>query len=205
MDTTKSLRFKQGLVIVLAILFALSLAGMIFSPHMLGGEEFEARELILNSLLIAIPLSILYTLMGVLIMAIYQHQQHEEFNPRLAKWLYWSPRICCIVLVAFMSLFALDVFEEGYTLGEMLLGFLMHMLPMITLALVLVIAWRWPWVGTVIFGTAALLFSAWTLRDGTQAVGTILVIGVPLLMIALLFGANARWRKEIATARHLNT
>lgn len=205
MDTTKTLRFKQGLVVVLAILFALSLAGMIISPYMLGGEEFETWELILNSLLIAIPLGILYALMGILIMAVYQHQQHEEFNSRIAKWLYWSPRICCIVLVAFMSLFAFDVFEEGHTPGEMLLGFLMHMLPMIILALVLVVAWRWPWVGTVIFGSAALLFSAWTLRDGIQGIGTILIISAPLLMIALLFGANARWKQKIATARHSNT
>lgn len=204
MKTTKILKFKQGLVIVLAVLFVFSLGGIVITPIMLGGEEFVTWELILNSLLIAMPLGILYALMGTLIMAIYRHQQHEEFNSRLAKWLYWSPRICCIVLVAFMSLFALDVFEEGYSLGEMLLAFLMHMLPMITLAIVLVIAWRWEWVGAAVFGLAGVMISVMTLRNGIQAAPTILVIGVPLLMIAILFGANARWKQEIAIVRHVN-
>ncbi len=202
MDTTKSLKFRQGLAIVLAALFTLSLAGIVISPYMLGGEEIALWEMIVNSLLIAIPLGMLYTLIGVLVMAVYRHRQHEKFNAQLAKWLYWSPRICCIILVAFMSLFALDVFEEGYTLGEMLLAFLMHMLPMITLAIVLAIAWRYPWVGAVIFGLSALLFSILILSEGIQGVGTFLIIGVPLLMIALLFGANARWNQEIAIARH---
>ena len=202
MNTIKSLKFKQGLVIVLAVLFASSLAVVIITPYMLGGEDFALWELIVNSLLIAIPLGMLYALTGVLIMAVHRHRQHEQFNPLLAKWLYWSPRICCIGLVAFMSLFALDVFEEGYSLGEMLLAFLMHMLPMILLAIVLAIAWRYPWVGAVIFGVAALLFSAFILRDGIQGIWTFLIIGGPLLMIALLFGANARWKQEIAIARH---
>ena len=202
MNTTKSLSFKQGLVIVLAVLFTFSLAAVIITPYMLGGEEFALWELIVNSILIAIPLGVLFALIGVMTMAIYRHQQHEKFNAQLAKWLYWSPRICCIVLVAFMSLFALDVFEEGYSLGEMLLAFLMHMLPMIALAIVLAIAWRYPWVGAVIFGIATLLLSVLMFGNGIQGISTFMIIGAPLLMIALLFGANARWNQEIAIARH---
>lgn len=202
METTKTLRFKQGLAIGLAVLFIFSLAGVVISPLVLGGEEFAAWELLLNTLLIAIPLAVMFALIGILVMAGYRHGQHEKFNSRLAKWLYWSPRICCIILVAFMSLFALDVFQEGYTLGEMLLAFLMHMLPMIALAVVLAIAWRWTWVGAIIFGVAALLLSISALSSGIQGFGTILIIGAPLLMIALLFGANARWKQEIDIARH---
>lgn len=202
METTKILKFKQGLGAVLAVLFVLSLAGTMIAPLMLGGEEFKTWELIVNSLLIAIPLAVLYALIGILIMAMYQHQQHEKFNSRLAKWLYWSPRICSIVLVAFMSLFALDVFEEGYSLGEVLLAFLMHMLPMITLAIVLVITWRREWVGAVIFGLAGVMISVLTLSRGIQGVATVLIIGAPLLMIALLYGANARWKHEIENTRH---
>lgn len=202
MNTTKSLSFKQGLVIVLTVLFTFSLATVIIVPYMLGGEEIALWQLIVNSILIAIPLGVLFALIGVMTMAIYRHQQHENFNAQLAKWLYWSPRICCIVLVAFMSLFALDVFEEGYSLGEMLLAFLMHMLPMIALAIVLAVAWRYPWVGAVIFGIATLLLSASMLRNGIQGISTFLIIGAPLLMIAVLFGANVRWKQEIAIARH---
>jgi len=202
METNKILKFKQGLSAVLAVLFVLSLAGTMIAPLMLGGEGFETWELIVNSLLIAIPLAVLYVLTGILIMAMYRHQRHEKFNSRLAKWLYWSPRICSIVLVAFMSLFALDVFEEGYSPGEMLLAFLMHMLPMIALAIVLVIAWRREWIGAVIFGLAGVMISVLTLSRGIQGVATILVLGAPLVMIALLYGANARWKHEIEITRH---
>lgn len=204
METTKILKFKRGLVVVLPVLFVLSLAGTIIAPVMLGGEEFENWELLVNSFLIAIPLAVLYALMGILSMAIYRHQQHEKFNSRLAKWLYWSPRICSIVLVAFMSLFALDVFEEGYSLGEMLLAFLMHMLPMIALAIVLVVAWRWEWVGAVIFGFAGVMIFILNLRSGMQGAASILIISTPLVMIALLFGANTRWKQEITIARYPN-
>ncbi|HAX71430.1 MAG TPA: hypothetical protein PK152_13320 [Anaerolineales bacterium] len=204
METVKILKFKQGLVTVLSVLFVLSLAGTIITPLVLGGEDFENWALLVNSLLIAIPLAVLYGLIGILIMAIYRHQQHEKFNSQLAKWIYWSPRICAIVLVAFMSLFALDVFEGDYTLGEMLLAFLMHMLPMIALAIVLVVAWRWEWVGAVIFGFAGIMISALTLSRGIQGVASILIISAPLFMIALLFGANVRWKQEIAISRHPN-
>jgi hypothetical protein len=106
------------------------------------------------------------------------------------------------VFVGFMSLFALDVFEAGTPLGEMLLGFLMHMLPMLALAAVLAVAWRWPWVGAAIFGLAALFFTFPIFAGGLMGLGTFLNIGAPLLVIALLFAANGRWKKEIDLARH---
>lgn len=202
MISVRSRKFRQGLVLVLALSFILSLAAMSVSPFMLGGEEFEFWMLAVNSILIAIPLGILHSLLGILILAADRHRRHEGIDTRLAKWLYWGPRICCLILVAFMSLFAFDVFEEGRTLGEMLLAFLMHMLPMIALGFVLAFAWRWPWVGAVVFGLAALAFSIWTLGDGIQGAGTFLIIGAPLLMISLVFAANASWKREIDLARH---
>ena len=202
MNANESSTFKRGLIVVLSLLFILTLSAMIISPAVLGGEEFELWMLIVNTLLISIPLGLFYALIGVLVMAIYRHQHHERINPRLAKLIYWGPRISGIAIVAFMSLFAFDVFEEG-TLAEMLLAFLMHMLPMIILAVVLAIAWRWPWVGAVAFGLAALALSAFALSNGIQGLSTFLIIGAPLLMIGLLFGANARWKQEIDSARHL--
>jgi MFS family permease len=202
MNTNTSSNFTRGLIVLLSLLFVLTLSAMIISPYMLGDEEFELWMLIVNALLIAIPIGLLYALMGVLITAVYRHRHQEELNPRLAKFIYLSPRISGIVLIAFMSLFAFDVFEEG-TLAEMLLAFLMHMLPMIALAIVLAFAWRWPWIGAAFFGIAALAFSLWAFTAGMQGFGTFLLIGAPLLMIALLFGANARWKQEIDSARHL--
>ena len=202
MKTHTSSSFIRGLIVVLSLMFILTLGMMVIGPYMLGGEEMETWMLIVNVLLLAIPIGLLYILIGILVVAIYRNRKQEPINLHLANWIYWSPRICCIALVAFMSLFALDVFEEGYSPGEMLVGFLMHMIPMLALASVLVIAWRWPWVGAVVFGLAALAFLFLTVAGGLPGLGTFLIIGAPLLMIALLFALNAKWRREIDSARH---
>ncbi len=202
MNTGETSSFSRGLVIVLSALFVITLGLMIAVPLQSGEGEIPIWTLLLNSLLLAIPIGLLYALLGVAIMAIRRQRRQEQISPRFARVVYWSPRIGGIVLVAFMSLFALDVFEEGLSLGEMLLGFFMHMLPMLALAAVLAIAWRWPWVGAAVFGLAALFFASRILFDGLMGLSTFLIFGGPLLVIALLFAANGRWQKEIDLTRH---
>lgn len=201
MNTDKSSSFMRGLIVILVLLFVLTLGTMVITSVLSGG--WESGFWVLNAMLIAIPIGMLYSLVGIFVMAIYRHHCHEPINSRLAKWLYWGPRISCIVFVSFMSLFALDVFEAGVPLGEMLLAFLMHMLPMIALAAVLAVAWCWPWVGATLFGLAGLAFSLMFFAEGMQGLSSFLVLGAPLLMIALLFAANARWKQEIDMALRL--
>ncbi len=77
------------------------------------------------------------------------------------------------------------------------------LLPMIALAAVLVVAWHWPRVGAALFGLAGLAFSVMFFAEGMRGLGglgSFLVLGAPLLMIALLFAANSRWKQEIDTA-----
>ena len=63
----------------------------------------------------------------------------------------------------------------------MLVAFLMHMLPMIVLA----VAWRYPWVGAVVFEITTLLLSAFMFREGIQGVKTFLILGAPLFVMQL--------------------
>lgn len=201
-NTNKTFNFTRVLVAGLSLLFILTLGTLIIGQVIFDRENVEPWTLILNASLLSIPIALLYALIGVFSMAVYRHQHQQQITSRLAQFIYWSPRISCMVLVAFMSLFALDVFEQGRTLGEMLLGFLMHMLPMIALAVVLVFAWRWPWVGVVIFGLAAFAFLILIFTGGIQGLSTFLIFGAPLLMIALLFAVNALWNQAIDSARH---
>ena len=91
-------------------------------------------------------------------------------------------------------MFALDVFSPEYTLAEMLLGFLMHMLPSIFMMIVLALAWRWEWVGFFAFLLAALFFMRFLLSGNPgDGIGMFLLFSGPMLLIALLFGANWRW------------
>ena len=43
--------------------------------------------------------------------------------------LYWAPRILSIIFAGFISLFALDVFNEGHSFWETLLALAVHLIP----------------------------------------------------------------------------
>ena len=186
--------FPWSLVVVLALLFVLSLASLLYGNYRAGDSALW--QMILNGLILSIPLALLYGLTGVLIVAARQKKQ-GAIDRRLARLIYWSPRAAGIAIIFFVSLFALDVFSPEYTLGEMLLGFLMHMLPSIGMAVLLVIAWRWEWVGFAAFLLGALFFMRTLLGGLDQALGMFLLFSGPMLLISLLFGANWRWRNEI--------
>ena len=72
--------------------------------------------------------------------------------------MFWAPRLLTIAFLAFLSLFALDVFGTGRGFWWTLQAFLVHMIPMFVLAGVLALAWRWEWVGALVFGVAAAAY-----------------------------------------------
>jgi cell division protein FtsW (lipid II flippase) len=73
------------------------------------------------------------------------------------KIIYWLPRISSIAFVLFLSLFALDVFEE-YSGWQAVLGFLMHLLPSFVLLAVILIAWKYDLVGAIAFLASAAFY-----------------------------------------------
>jgi hypothetical protein len=111
---------------------------------------------------------------------------------------YWAPRVLGILFALFISLFALDVFGEGYSFGEMIVAFIMHMVPTALVVVALVVAWRWEWAGAILF--AAL--GAWyiVMSRGRMDWLTCLLIPGPLFLIAALFLSN--WlRRQTASQR----
>ncbi|MEJ5369207.1 MAG: hypothetical protein WHT08_12860 [Bryobacteraceae bacterium] len=99
------------------------------------------------------------------------------------NWLVWAPRILLILFACSLSVFALDVFVEGRPWGEMLLAFLVHLTPAWLVLLVLILAWRWPWIGAAGCVLLAVTYALWARGHGSW----ILVISGPLLVIAGLF------------------
>src|SRR5512144_3115759 len=75
-----------------------------------------------------------------------------------SRSVFWAPRLLTIAFLAFLSVFALDVFRPGLGLWRTLLAFLLHMLPVFVLAGALPLAGRWEWVGSVLFGAAGAAF-----------------------------------------------
>ncbi|MDD3996673.1 MAG: hypothetical protein PHH86_03050 [Sphaerochaetaceae bacterium] len=111
--------------------------------------------------------------------------------------LFWSPRILTILFIGFISLFALDVFDEELGFWQALSGFLIHLIPTYILIVTLVFAWRWEWVGTIVC-TGFALFYIFSYRGHWSSY---FVISGPLLIIAVLFILGWLKRKEIKTAQ----
>ena len=83
-----------------------------------------------------------------------------EFSRRA---LFWGPRALSVAFIAFLSLFALDVFGEGYGFWKTLLALTMHLIPTFGLIAALVLAWRWEWIGATLYAAAAMLYVIWVL------------------------------------------
>jgi hypothetical protein len=114
------------------------------------------------------------------------------------RLLYWTPRILGILFAAFISLFALDVFGAGYSAGELVVALLMHLIPTGLVVVALVIAWRWEWLGAILFAALGLwyIILAW----GDMHWSAYLFITGPLLLIAALFLIDWRHRRNLAAA-----
>jgi len=116
--------------------------------------------------------------------------------------LFWTPRVLSILFVAFLSLFALDVFDGRHSLWEMLLAFFIHQIPVWVLIGVLILAWRWEWVGAVTYACAGFLYIVWVLFvqrhiPPSARPGAMLVIALPAFLIAALFLINWIKRSEL--------
>jgi hypothetical protein len=117
--------------------------------------------------------------------------------------IHWLPRIICILAILFVSLFAADAFAPGLTLKQQLLGLFMHLIPSFILLALLIIAWKWEYIGGVIFiiigiGFSPLLFihnynmnhSIWI------SLGIILMITFPFALTGILFIVSYNSKKR---------
>lgn len=94
--------------------------------------------------------------------------------------LTWFPRILAILFTLFISLFALDVFNEP----QWGVALLMHLIPTLIALAITTISWRYPGAGGVLWlVAAALLF-------GLTSV-PLLIINLPIITLGTLFLASA--------------
>ncbi len=118
-------------------------------------------------------------------------------NTSIKRVLFWTPRVLCILFAMFLSLFALDVFSEGYGFGETILALLIHLVPVYILVIVLVIAWRWEWVGAILFTALAVFYVVWSW--GRFPLVTYLIFAGSLALIGVLFLFNWIYKAQLRT------
>jgi len=120
-------------------------------------------------------------------------------NVTKKRALFWMPRILCILFAVFLSLFALDVFGEGYGFWETILALLIHLVPTYVVVIALAIAWRWEWVGSILFIGLGVFYIVWTWGRFTWV--TYLAISGPLFLVGVLFTFNWIYRSQLRTPR----
>ena len=110
-------------------------------------------------------------------------------NKRL---LIWIARGFAILFILFISMFALDVFSEGYNWWETFVALFMHLIPSYFLIAVTVIAWRRPALGGILFILLGII-SIVAFNTYREFIG-FMIITMPSFIIGALFwwGASAR-------------
>ena len=119
--------------------------------------------------------------------------------------LFWTPRALSILFIAFLSLFALDVFDGHLGFWQTALALTMHLIPSFVLIAALVLAWRWEWIGAALYAAAGSLYVWWVVsmsRPVPPAMRLIwiLMIAGPAFVIAGLFLANWLKRGDLRAA-----
>lgn len=122
-------------------------------------------------------------------------------KPKTNRIIFWTPRVLCLLFAAFISLFALDVFEESHGFWQTILALLMHLIPTFILLALLTLSWRWDWVGGVVFPALGIyyLVAFW----GRFHWSAYALIAGPLLLLGALFLLSWRQRKTAMTPKAL--
>lgn len=110
------------------------------------------------------------------------------------KILHWTPRIICILAILFISLFALDSFESDRTVWQQIGDFLMHLIPSYGLIIFLIVAWKWEFIGGIIFILIGLGFSPFIFMHNYKmnhsvdfSLQTVFIITMPFVIVGILF------------------
>ena len=119
------------------------------------------------------------------------------------RLFHWLPRIICILAILFISLFAADAFAPGLTIWQQLGAFFIHLIPSFILLVFLILAWKWEFIGGVIFMVIGLAFSPFIFilnynRNHSiwLSLVIILTITIPFVVVGILFLISHRLKKK---------
>lgn len=118
--------------------------------------------------------------------------------------LFWAPRILTILFALFLSVFALDVFEETKGILETLTALVLHLVPTFLVVVLLVFAWRRELIGVIAFAGLAVAYVVVMWERGFPWVTYVMISGA-LLLLSVLFLLSWRQRLRVRTAGQQST
>jgi len=123
---------------------------------------------------------------------------------KVGKFVYWAPRILSIIFILFLAMFSLDVFGNGYTFWQTIVGLLMHNIPVFILIAVLIASWKYEIVGGIAFIVAGLFYIGGVLSKIFMStphqwfmLSWSLIIAGPAFLIGILFLINWKNKKKV--------
>lgn len=115
--------------------------------------------------------------------------------------IYWIPRTLAILLVTFLFMFSFDIFNPELSLQEILVGILMHNIPVIIFTGIIIVSWKKEIIAAICFFLVGSSHVAYTIYGNTKgqikgpdAVIEILLIAGPAFLIAFFY--FLAWRKR---------
>ncbi|NPV86352.1 MAG: hypothetical protein HPY45_10140 [Anaerolineae bacterium] len=111
----------------------------------------------------------------------------------IERLLFWIPRLLGILEILFISLLALNTFNQGYTFWRALTAFAIRMVPVLILMAVLAIAWRREIIGGLLFIALGVLLIARIIL-GRFSLASIFTAAFPLILLGSLFLAHWVYR-----------
>lgn len=192
-------RFNRILLVVMIGLYLVSLGLFTYVNWRAEGGNLAVWMHAVNALILSLPLILFYGAAWVLIVAWRERRVAGQVSAQLAGIIRWAPRVAAGIIIFFITLFSLDVFDMDLSPLEAAGAFLIHSLPSIAMLILLAIAWKRPVVGFVAFLFAGLAFLRFVIPGGNLM--HLLLFSGPLLLVAGLFYANWRWLPPAAPAR----
>jgi hypothetical protein len=145
------------------------------------------------------PPGILSTLVGAfaVILGVVFRAKKSGTRTLAQQLLYWAPRVLCIVTAMFISLFALDVFNEGQGFWGTAVALLMHLIPTFIILVLLLLSWRREWIGGILFILLGVLYVVWAWNKPFGHWSTFVIIAGPPVLAGVLFLLSWRYRGKL--------
>lgn len=111
---------------------------------------------------------------------------------KLDKFIFWTPRVLSILLIVFLAIFSLDVFDSNYGFWGTVLGLLIHNIPSFILLGILIISWKYEIVGGVTFIFAGIshmisVVARESVEQWYMSLALSLILAAPAFLIGILF------------------